>query len=98
MHGLDFLPFTPWPFGVRFAGPLLAFGWGTLTVIVTIVLAILVYRDAVSHRRNVLGITPPVWILIVLVTSFIGAVGYWLMNRSSLAAGQVFEPPPNSTS
>ena len=56
-----------------------------LAFIVTVVLAVLVYRDAANRRRDVLGIVPALWFLIVLFTSFLGVVGYWLMTHSTLA-------------
>ncbi len=74
--------------GFAVLGGLFGFLFWALAVVVTIVLAVLVYRDADKHRRNVMGITPPLWLLIVLFTSFLGVVGYWLMNHSSLASGE----------
>ena len=59
-----------------------------LAFIVTVVLAVLVYRDAANRRRDVLGIVPALWFLVVLFTSFLGVVGYWLMTHSTLAAGE----------
>ena len=56
-----------------------------LTVVVAIVLAVLVYRDAASRRQHVLGIVPALWFLIVLFSSFLGVVGYWVMTHSTLA-------------
>ena len=56
-----------------------------LSFVVAVVLAVLVYRDAASRKRDVLGIVPALWFLIVLFISFLGLVGYWLMTHSTLA-------------
>jgi len=59
-----------------------------LSFVVAVVLAVLVYRDAANRRRDVLGIVPALWFLVVLFTSFFGVVGYWLMTHSTLATGE----------
>jgi hypothetical protein len=64
---------------------LLAVPMGIFGLVVSIVLAVLVFRDAVRHGKRIMGITPVVWFLIVLISSFFGVFGYWLMHYSRLA-------------
>jgi H+/Cl- antiporter ClcA len=69
-----------------------------LSFVVAVVLAVLVYRDAANRRRDVLGIAPLLWFLVVLFTSFLGVVGYWLMTHSTLAMTEKKAEPEQSNS
>ena len=68
--------------------PVIAYGFAALTLLLIVVLAVAVLRDA-RHRelanKGLFLVGPWAWALIIVATGgFTGALAYWLIHYSSL--------------
>lgn len=67
---------------------LLVFGiywfWVIVIIATNLVLAVVVYRDAITLPEPALGIAPFLWSAMSLTLPIGGMFIYWLMNHSSL--------------